>query len=242
MKSKLSVAKVVLVLLVGIGLIVGGIYYAFPSLLIFADNGSTLTETIVDHRRPKRMYKYTHTGQPQLLVSKVFLDKNDKSIPNIVWCKVFDKQAHENKSFWTKLKERIVGVFRFMSFDENGAFVLTDRGYAQGNEISAGSYIYIGALKVTLHVEGYGTGIWEFPGYIDMGVSADFLNSLLKQSSEEDIIRNIQSRLYSCLPPAQSYKIKKTDRGATLSENLQPWLDCSYDISIEFLGDGAFAQ
>lgn len=213
------------------------LHQSLPAILIFSSNDFTLTQTIVDHKLPKLHRAYLHSGKPELVVTKPWTDDITNSFANVYWCKVIDKAGESQKSFWKKFGDRIVAMLRFMAFDEKGALLVTERKYTKDDEITSGEYVYLGILRATIHLEGYGTGVWEFPAYADKSMSFEHLNTILKLS-ESDIIESVRHTMYSTVPPEQSYKVQLVDRGAIRRESWQPWIDVSCDVTVEYIGDG----
>lgn len=219
-----------------------------PALTIRTSKDTSLTQTIIDHRLPRLLTSYKHAGKPEMVVTKVWRERKDSPnelslqdtwLPKIYWCKVIDKKLETEKPLWRKVADNIVSVFRFMAFDECGALLLTDKDYVVDNEVLPGEYIYLGALRLTIHIEGQGTLVWEFPGYVDHSMSYEKLNSVLKLK-EEDMITNVQKLMYSTITPEQSYKVKLIPRGAVRQETI--WAGIAYDITLEYIGDGFAVQ
>lgn len=219
-----------------------------PALRIKTSEDTTVTQTIIDHKLPKLLTSYRHLGKPEIVVTKVWREResspneislNDLWLPQIYWCKVIDKRQEQEKPLWKKVADKIISILRFMAFDERGAFLLTEKNYVVDNEVLPGEYIYLGSIRLTIHVEGQGTLTWEFPGYVDRSMPYDKLNSILKLK-EKDMVNLVQQAMYSTVVPEQSYKVKLTERGAMRQETI--WAGIAYDITLEYIGDGINAQ
>lgn len=212
-----------------------------PALIVRKSVDRSVAETIIDHRLPELHLSYRHDGKPELVVTKEWTDELSNTFSKVYWCKVIDKTHESKKPFWIKFADRILAMLRFMAFDERGAFILTENEYVEGNEVLPGEYIYIGMLRVTIHLEGYGTGVWEFPGYVDYSMPFEKLNALLKLS-EGDFIEKVRQMMYSTTTPEQSYQVHQVERGATRRETWQPWINLSCDVTVEYMGDGINAK
>ena len=208
-----------------------------PACLVRTCRDESVVQTILDHRLPRLHTAYIHTGKPELVVTKPWDNPVSNSTVRLFWCKVVDKDAESAKSIWRKFGDRIASMVRFMAFDEKGALVLTEHGYAVEEEVRPGEYVYLGMLRTTVHLEGYGTGVWEFPCYVDRGVRFGLLNSILG-TSEAEIIEAVRNVVHATVEPAQSYKVNLVERGATRRESWQPWLKMSCDVTLEYIGDG----
>lgn len=248
MKKVLSL--VTALLLINIGVVCYVILNDHPALIIKSSKDILVSQTIVDHKLPKLYTSYKHTGKPELVVTKVWREHEEKDIskgitlndyvlPQMYWCKVIDKKEESKKPLWRKVADRLVSLLRFMAFDERGAFLLTEKNYVADNEILPGEYIYLGSLRLTIHVEGQGTLVWEFPGYADRSMPYNKLNSILK-SKESDWINMVRQIMYLTATPEQSYKVKQIERGATRQETI--WAGVAYDVTLEYIADGINAQ
>lgn len=229
------------------------IYFIFnnhPALIIMRSKDTLVSQTIIDHKLPKFHMSYKHTGRPEIVVTKVWrtLEEEDISngitltdyeLPQMYWCKVIDKKEESKKALWQKVSEKLISLFRFLAFDERGAFLFTEKRYVVDNEIFPGEYIYLGSLRLTVHIEGQGTLVWEFPGYVDRSMSYRKLNSIL-QSSERDWIEFVRQLMYSTTKPEQSYKVKQIERGAIRQETI--WAGIAFDVTLEFIADGINAK
>ena len=212
-----------------------------PALLIRKSSDNNVAQTIVDHRLAKLHTSYYHNGKPEVVVTKIWTEQSTNLFSNVYWCKVVDKEQESKKSFWHKFSDKIVSLIRFMAFDERGAFVLTERKYDVNNEVLSGEYIYLGILRLTIHIEGQGTGVWEFPGYVDRSMPFEKLNSIMKLK-ERDMIEIVRQLMYSSVTPEQSYKVQQVERGATRRESWQPWVSMSCDVTLEYIGSGINAK
>lgn len=239
MKSLLSFATLVLLLFAGISVYV--ILKDCPALTIRKSSDVSVSQTIIDHKLPKLHTSYKHPGKPELVVTKVWTDESTNLFSQVYWCKVIDKKQEQEKALWRKVADKLIAMFRFMSFDERGAFLLTERSYVEGNEVHPGDYIYLGSLRLTVHVEGQGTGVWEFPGYVDQSMPFEKLNSILRLK-EKNMIEIVRQMMYSTTTPEESYKVKQVERGAMRRETMQPWINISCDITLEYIGDGINAR
>lgn len=239
MKSLFSFATLVLLLFVGISVYV--ILKDYPALTIQKSADISVSQTIIDHKLPKLHTSYKHPGKPELVVTKVWTDESTNLFSRVYWCKVIDKKQEQEKALWRKVADKLIAMLRFMSFDERGAFLLTERSYVEDNEVFPGDYIYLGSLRLTVHVEGQGTGVWEFPGYVDQSMPFEKLNSILRLK-EKEMIEIVRQMMYSTTTPEESYKVKQVERGAMWRETMQPWINLSYDVTLEYIGDGINAR
>ena len=247
-KMKKAITSFVLLLLLGVGISAYYVLKENPALIIKTSDNTSVTQTIIDHKLPKLLTSYKHLGKPEIIVTKVWRERenspneislNDQWLPQIYWCKVIDKKQEQEKPLWKKVADKIISLLRFMAFDERGAFLLTERNYVVDNEVLPGEYIYLGSLRLTIHIEGQGTLTWEFPGYVDRAMPYDKLNSIMKLN-EKDMVNLVQQAMYSTAVPEQSYKVKLTERGAMRQETL--WAGIAYDITLEYIGNGINAQ
>lgn len=239
MKSLLSFATLVLLLFAGISVYV--ILKDCPALTIRKSSDVSVSQTIIDHKLPKLHTSYKHPGKPELVVTKVWTDESTNLFSQVYWCKVIDKKQEQEKALWRKVADKLIAMFRFMSFDERGAFLLTERSYVEDNEVHPGDYIYLGSLRLTVHIEGQGTGVWEFPGYVDQSMPFEKLNSILRLK-EKNMIEIVRQMMYSTTTPEESYKVKQVERGAMRRETMQPWINLSCDVTLEYIGDGINAR
>ena len=239
MKSLLSFATLVLLLFAGISGYV--ILKDCPALTIRKSSDVSVSQTIIDHKLPKLHTSYKHSGKPELVVTKVWTDESTNLFSQVYWCKVIDKKQEQEKALWRKVADKLIAMFRFMSFDERGAFLLTERSYVEDNEVHPGDYIYLGSLRLTVHIEGQGTGVWEFPGYVDQSMPFEKLNSILRLK-EKNMIEIVRQMMYSTTTPEESYKVKQVERGAMRRETMQPWINLSCDVTLEYIGDGINAR
>lgn len=247
MKKVLSFAT--LLVLLSVGSVVYVIIRDYPALTVRKSADVSVSQTIIDHKLPKLLTSYNHSGKPELVITKVWRERNtsegltlqDYWMPQIYWCKVIDKKQEQEKALWRKVADKLIAMLRFMSFDERGAFLLTERSYVEDDEVLPGDYIYLGALRLTVHVEGQGTGVWEFPGYVDQSMPFEKLNSILRLK-EKEMIEIVRQMMYSTTTPEESYKVKQVERGAMRRETMQPWINFSCDITLEYIGDGINAR
>jgi hypothetical protein len=239
MKKVLSFAS--LLILLSVGSVVYVIIRDYPALTVRKSADVSVSQTIIDHKLPKLHTSYKHSGKPELVVTKVWTDESTNLFSQVYWCKVIDKKQEQEKALWRKITDKLIAMLRFMSFDERGAFLLTERSYVEDNEVLPGDYIYLGSLRLTVHVEGQGTGVWEFPGYVDQSMPFEKLNSILRLK-EKEMIEIVRQMMYSTTTPEESYKVKQVERGAMRRETMQPWINISCDITLEYLGDGINAR
>lgn len=239
MKSLLFFVTFVLLLFAGISVYV--ILKDYPALTIQKSADISISQTIIDHKLPKVHTSYKHSGKPELVVTKVWTDESTNLFSQVYWCKVIDKKHEQEKTLWRKVADKLIAMLRFMSFDERGAFLLTERSYVEDNEVFPGDYIYLGLLRLTVHVEGQVTDVWEFPGYVDQSMPFEKLNSFLRLN-EKEMIEIVRQMMYSTTTPEELYKVKQIERGAMRRETMQPWINLFYDVTLEYIGDGINAR
>ena len=239
MKKVLSFIAVLILL--SVGSIVYVILRDYPALTIRKSTDVSVSQAIIDHKLPKLHTSYKHPGKPELVVTKEWTNESTNLFSQVYWCKVIDKKQEQDKALWRKVTDKLIAMFRFMSFDERGAFLLTERDYVEDNEVLPGDYIYLGSLRLTVHLEGQGTGVWEFPGYVDQSMSFEKLNSILRLK-EKEMIEIVRQMMYSTTTPEESYKVKQVERGAMRRETWQPWVNISCDVTLEYIGDGINAK
>lgn len=194
------------------------VWVKFPACLAIRDNEHSVVETIVNHRIPRAMRIYAHSGKPELVVTKSLTDPNAMNAINIVWVKVVDKGMEMNKGVWEKLKDKLSSLVRFLAFDENGALVLTDYSYRETNELARGDYMYLQTLRVEVDAKMLGTYIWEFPVYVDENLTLRQRNDLCREMREGSDVRYLQEAM-SELDKGNGSKVSNTEKGAVYTGN-----------------------
>lgn len=177
----------------------------------------TFAESIVDHRIPKSLVRYAHSGDRRIVVSRR-MDESTNAM-KMVWIKVLAKDADVEKSTWQKVKEKISETVRFLSFDENGALLLTDVDYGPADTLRQGRYVYLQTIRAEVDAKMLGTYVWEFPIYMDDAISVDQKNRLARSLEREDYMVPIIQDAVSALDEGNGAKTTLTDRGAVYTGN-----------------------
>lgn len=177
----------------------------------------TFSESIVDHRLPKSLVRYTHSGDRQIVVSQRVDEATN--VMKLVWIKVLSKGVCDEQGMWQKIKEKVSGVVRSLCFDEGGAILLTNVEYAQNDILRHGRYIYLQTVRAEVDVKLLGTYIWEFPVYIDdaleMGQKNLFVRGFVRRDETVKIIQQEVAKI----DEGNGSKTSLTERGAVYTGN-----------------------
>lgn len=188
-----------------------------PMTTVTDDPAHTFAESIVDHRIPKSLVRYAHTGDRRIVVSRR-MDESTNAL-KMAWIKVLAKDADVEKGTWQKVKEKISEAVRFMSFDENGALLLTDVAYDPNDTLGLGRYVYLQTIRAEVDAKMLGTYVWEFPVYMDDALSVGQKNQFARDLERQDwTVRLIQSAV-SALDEGNGSKTTLTERGAVYTGN-----------------------
>ena len=188
-----------------------------PMITVTDDVEHTFSESIVDHRVPKSLVRYAHSGDRQIIVSRR-MDESTNAL-KLVWIKVLAKGAGDKQGMWQKIKEKMSGMVRFLSFDEDGALLLTDVEYAPNDTLRHGRYIYMQTIRAEVDAKLLGTYIWEFPVYIDDTLETGQKNLLTRSFERRDGTVKIIQQEVAKIDEGNGSKTSLTERGAVFTGN-----------------------
>ena len=116
------------------------------------------------------------------------------------------------------LSERSETV-RFLSFDENGALLLTDVAYNPNDTLGQGRYVYLQTIRAEVDAKMLGTYVWEFPVYMDDALSVEQKNQFARDLERHDWTVQLIQGAVSALDEGNGSKTTLTERGAVYTGN-----------------------